>query len=126
MGQSHSFHVFVSSHVAQTVKANTDASAEDQIPDREVVAQTAYAIPAANPFCNSLLTVCVFSVLLVTATDTTASTVARILELLAHHRAAQERLRTEAIDAWRDGELTYGRLMQLPYLDAIYRETMRL
>lgn len=63
---------------------------------------------------------------MVTATDTTSSTLARIFELLAQHPTVQERLRAEVIDAWQDGDITYGRLMQLPYLDAVFRETMRL
>ncbi|KAI0719013.1 cytochrome P450 [Fomitopsis betulina] len=46
-----------------------------------------------------------YDVLLVTATDTTASTLARNLELLAHYPVAQERLRTEAITV-RDGDVT--------------------
>lgn len=79
-----------------------------------------------SPFNHSLLIIAIPSVLLVTATDTTASTLARILELLAHYPVAQERLRTEAITAWRDGDVTYGRLMQLPYLNAVFRETMRM
>ena len=105
--------------------ANTAASEEDKLPEEEVVAQTAYRNSTAF-FNISVLITDIPSVLLVTATDTTASTLARILELLAHHPPAQERLRAEAIDAWRDGDITYGRLMQLPYLDAIFRETMRL
>ncbi|KZT73293.1 cytochrome P450 [Daedalea quercina L-15889] len=88
------------------IKANMAASEEDRLPEAEVVAQTA--------------------VLIVTATDTTSNTLARILELLAEHPNMQHRLRAETIEAWQDGDVSYGRLMQLPLLDAVYRETVRL
>ncbi|KAH9923622.1 cytochrome P450 [Fomitopsis serialis] len=88
------------------MKANMAASEADSLPEAEVIAQTA--------------------VLIVTATDTTSNTLGRILQLLAENPDVQHRLREEAIEAWQDGHVAYGRLMQLPYIDAVFRETMRL
>lgn len=54
---------------------------------------------------------------------------ARLLHLLSKHPEAQDRLRQELIEAKRqkDGQdLTYNELTELPYLDAICRETLRL
>lgn len=59
--------------------------------------------------------------------DTTSNTMARIFQLLTEHPAVQQRLRDEVIDAFQEGgDLPYDRLMQLAYLDAVCRETLRL
>ena len=59
--------------------------------------------------------------------DTTSSALARIFWVLAQHQDAQHRLRLEIREARKDGnDLTYDGLDKLPYLDAIYRETLRL
>lgn len=62
--------------------------------------------------------------------DTTANSLARILERLAEYPEVQERLRAEilaAVDAEGHGDtLDFDRLMELPYLDAVCRETLRL
>ena len=61
------------------------------------------------------------------ATDTTSSAVSRILHLLAQHKAVQERLRKEIVEARRDrGDLSFDDLFELPYLEAVCRETLRL
>ncbi|KAI0035540.1 cytochrome P450 [Vararia minispora EC-137] len=84
---------------------NSTASEEDRLADEEVVAQ--------------------ITSLMFAGTDTTSSAMTRVLYLLATHPDAQDRLREELIEAhW--GELDYDRLMSLPYLDAICRETLRL
>ncbi|KAJ3853442.1 cytochrome P450 [Lentinula lateritia] len=57
------------------------------------------------------------------------SAMARLLHLLSKHPDAQDKLRQELIEAKRqkDGrDLTYQELTELPYLDAICRETLRL
>jgi len=88
------------------MKANLHASEEDKLPENEVIAQ--------------------MSTLLFAATDTTSNTTARILDLLAQHQDIQEKLRQEVLDA-QAGEFTpYDQLNQLPYLDAVLRETLRL
>ena len=62
--------------------------------------------------------------------DTTANTLARILELLAEHQDIQDKLRAEILHAAEaqggDGKLDYDTLMNLPYLDAVVRETLRV
>ena len=66
-------------------------------------------------------------VLVMAATDTTSSALARILHLLAQHQDVQEKLRAELQEASPDGQdIPYDQLVDLPYLDAICRETLRV
>ena len=62
--------------------------------------------------------------------DTTANSLAKILELLADHPDVQEKLRDEivhAVETEGQGDmLEFEKLMDLPYLDAIMRETFRV
>ena len=61
------------------------------------------------------------------ATDTTSSAVSRILYLLAEHPDVQERLRKEIVGARLErGDLSFDDLFELPYLEAVCRETLRL
>lgn len=60
------------------------------------------------------------------ATDTTSTALARILHLLALHPEAQYRLREEIKNARHGNDIPYDQLVDLPYLDAICRETLRL
>jgi len=68
------------------------------------------------------------SCLMFAATDTTSGVMARILHILAENPDVQDRLRKEIVNARRasDGGLDYDRLQDLPYLDAVIRETLRL
>lgn len=60
------------------------------------------------------------------ATDTTSGIVGRILHLLSERPEVQEKLRAEVKDA-RDGQdIPYDKLIQLPYLDAVCKETLRM
>jgi cytochrome P450 len=89
------------------LRANMDASAEDCLPDSELVAQ--------------------MSTLVFAATHTTAGALCRTLLTLAHHQDAQDRLCEEIQQAMAElGELDYDALANLPYLDAVCRETLRL
>lgn len=61
--------------------------------------------------------------------DTTSSALSRILLLLADHQDVQDKLRAELIEAKKnngDQELGYDKLVSLPYLDAVCRETLRV
>lgn len=58
--------------------------------------------------------------------DTTSNTLARILLCLAEHSTVQQRLRSELIDAFHEGDLDFNQLTGLPYLNAVCRETLRL
>ena len=62
-------------------------------------------------------------------TDTTSNAVARILHLLSLHPDIQKKLRAEileALSANHGKDLGYDALMDLPYMDAVCRETLRL
>ncbi|KAL6306620.1 cytochrome P450 [Sparassis latifolia] len=89
------------------LKANMEAkSEEDRLPEEHLLAQ--------------------MSTFTFAATDTTSNTLARIFELLAEHPDVQERLRNEILREYNGAELSYDQLMQLPYLDAVCRETLRV
>ncbi|KAF5360936.1 hypothetical protein D9756_005075 [Leucocoprinus leucothites] len=91
------------------MRANASAAEEDRLSDEEVFGQVASLTFAAM--------------------DTTSSALSRILCLLAEHPQVQEKLREELITAKRENggeELDYDRLVSLPYLDAVCRETLRV
>lgn len=91
------------------MRANLEASDEEKLPEEEIVAQVATMTFAG--------------------TDTTSNAVARILHLLCSHPEIQEKLRAEINEARavnNGKDLAYDDLMELPYLDAVCRETLRL
>ncbi|OBZ67742.1 hypothetical protein A0H81_12348 [Grifola frondosa] len=88
------------------LKANMQASVEDRLPEDEVIAQ--------------------MSTITFAAMDTTSSALSRILHLLAQYPIIQEKLREEILKASEDRDLSYDDLVDLPYLDAVCRETLRL
>ncbi|KAI0651713.1 cytochrome P450 [Trametes meyenii] len=90
------------------LRANIAASEEDRLPDEELIGQ--------------------ISTFILAGVDTTSNALSRILFLLAKQKGAQDKLREELLDAReRYGEdIPYDELSQLPYLDAVCRETLRL
>ena len=58
--------------------------------------------------------------------DTTSNATARLLHLLALHPDIQLRLRDEILKAQAGEEVTYNRLNDLPFLESVCRETLRL
>ncbi|TFY68014.1 hypothetical protein EVG20_g3720 [Dentipellis fragilis] len=89
------------------LRANNHASEGSRLSDEEMIAQT---------------TIIAFA-----AMDTVSSVLCRILQNLALHPSAQDRLRSELNEAINaKGDLDYDDLYALPYLDAICRETLRL
>ncbi|KAH8101909.1 cytochrome P450 [Cristinia sonorae] len=89
------------------LRANMEASDEDRIPDEQLIAQVNTIVFAAS--------------------DTTSNSLARILYTLVEHPEAQARLREEIIEFRESGdELTYERLVELPYLHAVCCETFRV
>lgn len=60
--------------------------------------------------------------------DTTSNALSRILHVLSCNQEAQDRLRAEIVDVLGDAglDLDYDTLHELPYLDAVCRETLRL
>jgi cytochrome P450 len=63
------------------------------------------------------------------AMDTTSSGLCRIFHVLASHPEVQEKLRAEILEAFageENGHLTHDEIVELPYLDSVLRETLRL
>ena len=58
--------------------------------------------------------------------DTTSNATSRLLHLLALNPSVQQKLRAEILDAQAGNEVSYDLVMELPYLDAVTRETLRL
>ena len=68
-----------------------------------------------------------FRALIFAGTETTSSALSRILQLLSLRPDVQDKLRDELKGACEDGdELNYDKLVSLPYLEAVCRETLRL
>ncbi|KAI0651533.1 cytochrome P450 [Trametes meyenii] len=92
------------------LRENMVASEEDKLPDDELIGQV--------------------STMILAGMDTSANSLARILQLLAEDPEKQERLRAEvthAVETEGNGDtLDFDRLMELPYLDAVCRETLRV
>ncbi|THG93019.1 hypothetical protein EW026_g8090 [Hermanssonia centrifuga] len=88
------------------LRANLEAADEDRLPEDELIGQ--------------------ISTLVFAATDTTSSAISRVLHLLAQHQDVQEQLRKEIVDARHGQDISYDQLLELPLLDAVCRETLRL
>ncbi|CAA7267173.1 unnamed protein product [Cyclocybe aegerita] len=88
------------------LKANMTASEADKLSEAEMLGQ--------------------MSTLTFAAMDTTSSALSRILWLLANHQDVQDKLRAEVREAGKQGDLAYDDLVNLPYLDAVCRENLRL
>lgn len=62
--------------------------------------------------------------------DTTANSITRVLQILSERQDVQDKLRAEilqAVEMAGDGEmLSFDQLMELPYLDAVCRESFRV
>ena len=68
-----------------------------------------------------------FRTFILAGMDTTSNALSRTLQLLSEHQDMQEKVRAELLEAGPDGEdIPYDQLVDLPYLDAICRETLRL
>ncbi|CAE6414136.1 unnamed protein product [Rhizoctonia solani] len=86
------------------LKANMEADEKDRLPEDQLLGQMNTLIFAGH--------------------ETTSGALSRILHLLAMNQSTQDRLRTELLEA--PAQLTYDDLHNLPYLDALCRETLRL
>lgn len=62
------------------------------------------------------------------AMDTTSNALCRTLHLLSENPEVQNKLRDEVTEAYANGhgDLDYEVISNLPFLDAICRETLRL
>ncbi|TBU57392.1 cytochrome P450 [Dichomitus squalens] len=92
------------------LRENMLAKAEDKLPDDELIGQ--------------------ISTMVLAGMDTTANSLARALQILAERQDVQEKLRKEILHAieteGQDGTLDYEKIMELPYLEAVCRETLRV
>ncbi|EPT02236.1 hypothetical protein FOMPIDRAFT_1022896 [Fomitopsis schrenkii] len=94
--------------MSKLMQANMSANDEDKLPEDELLGQVATFIFAGM--------------------DTTSNALARTLDLLSTHQNVQDKLRAEILEAIREHgpEIPYDVLVELPYLDAVCRETLRL
>jgi cytochrome P450 len=104
------------------------ASAEDRLPDDEVIGQMSCVPKSTVIMCAELTSDFCHRTLVFAATDTTSSALSRILHLLCSNPQVQDKLRAEILEAQRrvGEDLDYDTLSTLPYLDAVCRETLRL
>lgn len=110
-----------------SVNANIVASEEDRLPEDELVAQIGCVCITSVHWLGFLTSIHAISSLIFAATDTTSNALARTLLLLSEHQDVQDKLRAELKNTTHDGEdIPYDRLVELPYLDAVCRETLRL
>lgn len=105
-----------------------DPDHPDRLPDEEILGQMKHVI--LLEFCGSNLNISNtfhHSALIFAAMDTTANTISRILYVLAMRPEAQKRLCAELATALQDNRsMQYDEVLALPYMDAVYRETLRL
>ncbi len=78
------------------------------------------------PDASVTLTTSPRSTFILAGMDTTSNATSRLLHLLAMNPYVQEKLRNEILDAQAGQEVSYDQVMDLPYLDAVTRETLRL
>ncbi|KAI0054807.1 cytochrome P450 [Artomyces pyxidatus] len=91
------------------MRDNADAPEEERLPEEEILGH--------------------MSTFLFAGTDTTSTALSRIFYLLSEHQDVQERLRQELAAAWEgagESGIGYDKLVELPYLEAVCRETLRL
>ncbi|KAI0342141.1 cytochrome P450 [Trametopsis cervina] len=93
--------------ISTLLKANMKAEGDDKLPDAEVLGQLGSLVNAA--------------------TDTTSNALSRTFQLLAERQDIQDKVRAEVLEASPDGaDIPYDILVDLPWIDAICRETLRL
>lgn len=81
--------------------------------------QTSRAVSSLNPKLS-------INALTFAAVETTSSSVTRVLQLLSERPEMQARLRKELVEANLSNDLPLARLEELPYLNAICQEMLRL
>ena len=105
------------------MRASMAESSDDRMSEEELLGQMTY-VRVRSCFGDTKVS---GRVLLFAATDTTSSSLTRILHLLALHPNIQDKLRTELKEACKDNkELTHDQLVSLPILEAVCRETLRV
>ena len=101
------------------------AAESERLPDDQIIGQ----MSCVTVFILALLILqshMTCSILLFAATDTTSHMMAQVLQLLAEHPEWQEKVRKEILTARNGQDITYDQLHEMPLLDAICKETLRL
>ncbi|KAH9923757.1 cytochrome P450 [Epithele typhae] len=88
------------------LRANMAAGEKDRLTEEELIAQVSTFVLAGM--------------------DTTSIATSRVLHILASKKDAQTKLRNEILEAQAGTEVSYDTLMELPFLDAVCRETLRV
>ncbi|PCH42156.1 cytochrome P450 [Wolfiporia cocos MD-104 SS10] len=88
------------------IRASQAASEQDRLSEEEMIAQ--------------------MTTFLFAGMDTTSNILSNVIDRLTERSDIQTKLREEVTKAFHDGDLEYDQLVQLPYLDAVCRETLRL
>ncbi|KZT66921.1 cytochrome P450 [Daedalea quercina L-15889] len=94
--------------MSKLMQANMNANNEDKLPEDELLGQMSTFIFAGM--------------------DTTSNALSRTLDLLCKYPDVQDKLRAEILEAVREHgpEIPYDVLVELPYMDAVCRETLRV
>lgn len=103
------------------------ASEEDQLTEDEILGHMAY-VACCKSRCALTDGTTRCSTFIFAGMDTTSNALARTLDLLSKHQGVQDKLRAEILEAMREHgtEIPYDVLVELPYLDAVCREALRL
>ena len=110
------------------MRENTKSSANEKLTDEELTAQVSSVLTYSS-LCFEDFKLIELRTMILAGMDTTANSLARVLQLLSEHPEVQETLRKEIMDATDDAgssTVDYDTLMALPYMDAVCRETFRV
>ena len=101
------------------------ASEEDKLPENELVGQMSYV-----PSFTQLLrwTKLPQRLMVLAGTDTTSNSLTMLLDIMTQRPELQDKLRAELVEAQAEygTDIPFDQLMNLPYMDALCRETLRL
>ena len=102
-----------------------EAAPEDRLAEDELISQMS-SVYYLHLHKDVILTCRSRRTLTLAGMDTTSNALCRIFHLLALHPEVQNKLRREIVESCDDHALSYNELMELPYLDAVIRETLRV
>ena len=112
------------------MKQNSITSTSEALSNDALIGQMSYvSLGVPSYACDVVLTV--RRMFLISSTDTTSTTITRVVELLAKNPEVQTRVRQELIQAMKEtgrnlSELDHEAFSSLQYLDAVVRETLRM
>ncbi len=105
-----------------------DASGNIILTKEELVAQVSYVRASVASVWGPWTDAVIHRTLIFAGTDTTSCATTRTIHLLAQYPDIQTKLREEIVAAHREkgSRLMYDDLFDLPYLEAVCRESLRL